>query len=76
MRKKPFKRSQERQKSADPIVYCRDCQNSLKRIERNIKGEFFMCWCPHHRWAQFLNEPKKCNDYKPLTNEQRKQYSL
>lgn len=33
---------------------CKDCKHSGNRIEKDVNGEFFMCWCPFHKWARFL----------------------
>ena len=33
---------------------CKDCKHSGNRIEKDIYGEFFMCWCPFHKTAKFL----------------------
>ena len=33
---------------------CKDCKHSGNRIEKDIYGECFMCWCPFHKTAKFL----------------------
>ena len=33
---------------------CKDCKHSGNRIEKDVNGEFFMCWCPFYKWARFL----------------------
>lgn len=53
-------------------VLCRDCIHSGNRIERDVKGEFFMCWCRFEQWAQFLRQPHVCNHYQagePIKDE-------
>lgn len=54
------------------MVLCSRCIHSGNRIERDVNGEFFMCWCPLHRWAQFLRQPHPCQEYEegdPIPDE-------
>ena len=57
---------------------CKDCIHSGNRIEKDVNGEFFMCWCPFHRWSRFLRhdtcehfELKKEDDAPDLLHEVR-----
>ena len=50
-----------------PKHYCRDCALAYDYHEMNVKGEFFMCRCPFHKFSRFLNHDT-CNDhFKPKT---------
>lgn len=44
---------------------CRDCENSYDWHEKSVKGEFFMCRCPHHRFSRFLNHDGCDEHFKP-----------
>lgn len=57
------KRTSKTAKDLQNCNLCRDCIHSGNRIERNTKGEFFMCWCPFEQWAQFLNDPHQCKHF-------------
>lgn len=40
---------------------CRFCGNSYDWHEKSVKGEVFMCWCPYHKSARFLDHDG-CDD--------------
>lgn len=47
---------------------CKDCKHSGNRIEKDIHGEFFMCWCPFHKTAKFLRHDT-CEHFERNDNE-------
>lgn len=50
-------------------VRCRDCGKHYDEHERDYKGEFFMCRCPHVEGRSvFLNDLRICGDFEKPKN--------
>lgn len=41
---------------------CRDCDEAYDFHCKNVKGEFFMCRCPHQPFSMLMNH-EGCNDH-------------
>lgn len=61
----------KRKVKEQPKGLCKDCDNAYDWHERTNypPHEFFMCWCKHERWAQFLNKPCINGKFKHKTNQ-------
>lgn len=54
------------QKYDRPKHLCRDCAKAYDFHCKNVKGEFFMCRCPHVKGRSMLMNHEGCNDnFKP-----------
>ena len=48
-----------------PKHLCRDCAKAYDFHCKNVKGEFFMCRCPHHEFSRLINHEGCDDNFKP-----------
>ena len=54
------------QKYDRPKHLCRDCDKAYDFHCKNVRGEFFMCRCPHVQGHSMLMNHEGCDDnFKP-----------
>ena len=49
----------------DQSHLCRNCEESYDWHEKSVNGDVFMCRCPHHKAARFLNHDGCDDKFKP-----------
>lgn len=53
------------QKQSRPKNLCRDCAKAYDFHCKSVKGEFFMCRCPHHKFSRLINHDGCKDNFKP-----------
>ena len=53
------------QKYNSPKHLCRDCARAYDFHCKNVKGEFFMCRCPHQPHSMLMNHEGCSDNFKP-----------
>lgn len=48
-----------------PKHLCRDCAKAYDFHCKNVKGEFFMCRCPHQSHSMLMNHEGCSDNFKP-----------